>query len=299
MRHTLFLITLVFSQVAFAGFEESMKVGDFKAAYDDALREFRSSNREAQSAINTYERVWKNINFQSNELLCRADKSDTHHHACLLFTKEREMKMPFGWERAESGLVEVEKRIRAHYEKVIDEKAKELEAKIKSEADPKIAACKEGKTTEELGAEMDCLNALSEKYIGDIFSNNLYQKYVVSGPFYSTVSPRLNKANSLRQKKMAEYDASPEGQKEIILSKLCVAYAGAKTLKRNIDHEKSVGKESGFVNATELHRSGTYLVDAKRTIASFEPKFKKLTGRKFNFEKDCKNVVEDQEEEHE
>ncbi len=296
MKQIIFITALLFSPLVFADFEGAMKSGDFKEAYNEALREFRSSNREAQSAINTYERVSKNINFQSNETLCRPDKSDTHHHACLLFTKEREMKLPYGWERAEAGLVEVEKRIRAHYEKVIEDKAKDLEAKIKMDVEPKVAACTEGKTVEELGVEMDCLNAISEKYIGDIFSNNLYQKFVTTGPFYSLVAPRLNKANSLRQKKTAEYDASPEGQKETVINKLCIAHAGAKKLKGNIEYEKSVGKESGFVNATELHRSGTYLTDAKRTIASFEPKFKKLTGRKFSFEKDCAGVLESQEE---
>lgn len=297
MKQIIFLTALLFSPLVFADFEEAMKSGDFKEAYNEALREFRSSNREAQSAINVYERVHKNITFQSNELLCRVEKSDSYHHACLLFTKDREMKMPFGWERAEAGLVEIEKKIRAHYEKLIDDKSKELEAKIKQETEPKIAACSEGKTADELSTEMDCLNSIAEKNIGDIFSSKLYQKYVVSGPFYSVIGPRINKANSLRQKKIVEHEASPEGQKEMLLAKLCVAHAGAKKLKGNIEHEKSVGKESGFVNATELHRSGTYLTDAKRTIASFEPKFKKLTGRKFFFEKDCKDVLENQEEE--
>jgi hypothetical protein len=299
MKQIIFLTALLFSPLVFADFEEAMKSGDFKEAYNEALREFRTSNREAQSAINVYERVHKNITFQSNELLCRADKSESHHHACLLFTKDREMKMPFGWERAEAGLVEVEKKIRAHYEKLIDDKSKELEAKIKADAELKIAACTEGKTADELSAEMECLNAIAEKNIGDIFSNKLYQKYVTAGPFYSVIGPRINKANSARQKKIAAREASPEGKKEALATTLCRAYWLKMNSEKSIASEREVGRSSGFVNANHLHQKGTDLRDAKREIASTEPAYKKLTGKKFVYEKECKDERDDEEPEHE
>lgn len=299
MKHILAIATLIFSPLVFADFEGAIKSGDFKEAYNEALQEFRSSNREAQSVISTYERVNKNIMFQSNESLCRSDKSDTHHHACLLFTKEREMKMSYGFERAESALVEAEKKVRAHYEKVIDDKAKDLAEKIRKDVEPKIAACAEGKTAEELGAEMDCLNAISEKYIGDIFSNSLYQKFVTTGPFYSLVAPRLNKANSLRQKKIAEHEASPEGKKEALAGTLCRAYWIKMNAEKSIASEKEVGRNSGFVNANHLHQKGTELRDAKREIASTEPAYKKMTGKKFTYEKECKDERDDEEPDHE
>ncbi|MBL7555090.1 MAG: hypothetical protein JNM24_04645 [Bdellovibrionaceae bacterium] len=240
----LVLAALLSAHYANADMTTDLKSGDFKAAYNSSLKEFRSTNREAQTMIDTYERVHKNINFQSNELLCKPDQSDAYHHACLGFTMEREMVSGKFWQdtvgRIAPDLLKIDADVKAHYEKQIQEKAASLAAKIRSEVETKLSECQAGTTIEELEKEKDCIQSIGKKYVGGIFSNSLYQKHVAAGPVYATLAPRLDSTESKLKDAIAKWQASPEGQLQEAAFHLCNAHSGKKINEQAVSDEQSV-----------------------------------------------------------
>ena len=295
-------LTILLSFNAYAGLEDDLKTGDFKAANDSAIREFRTASREAQTLISKYERVSKNINFESNELLCKSDQSDTYHHACLLFTVERELVSGKFWQdsvsRLAPELLKIDEAVKSHYEKQIQEKANALAQKIKPEVEAKLAECKPGQSIEELEKAKSCIQAVGKAYVGPIFTNSLYQKHVAAGPVYAILSPRLETTEKTLAAALEKWQASPEGQLQKSALYLCNAHSGKQINERAISEEKEIGRSTGFVDARHLYRSGSFLKDSKRTIATYSPKFQKLKGRKFDPKKDCSEFERANEEEH-
>lgn len=285
------LIAFLIPYYANADLLSSLKSGDFQAANDSSLRDHRSAVREAQILISKFERVHKNINFQSNELVCKPDQSDSFHHVCLGFTLERELVSGKFWQdtvsRIAPELLKVDEEATAHYKALIKEKSEALAQKVKAEVEGKLAECKSGKTIEEMQTEKACIQSVGKNYVGGVFTNSLYQKHVVAGPVYAVLSPRLEGVESKLKEAIAKWQASPEGQIEEAAFNLCNAYASKNINQRAIEDEKEIGRTTGFVDAKHLYRSGSFLSDAKKIIASYEPKFKKLKGRKFEMSKDC------------
>lgn len=276
---------------AMADMASDLKSGDFKSAYDSSLREFRGSHREAQTLIDKYERVHKNITFQSNELVCKADQSDAFHHVCLGFTAEREMVSGKFWQdtvaRIAPELLKIDEDVKTHYEKQIQEKSLALAQKIKPEIESTLADCKAGQSIEELEKEKSCIQSVGKQYVGAIFSNSLYQKHVAAGPVYSVLAPRLDSTEAKLKDAIAKWQASPEGQMQEAAFHLCNAHAGKQINEQAVADEFEVGRTTGFVDARHLYRSGSFLRDNKKAIAHYSPKFQKLKGRKFDRKKDC------------
>lgn len=301
MKLILFLGLLI-SYNANADMLNDLKSGDFKAAYDLSLSEFRGSTREAATLISKYERVSKNINFESTELVCKPDQSDAFHHVCLGFTVEREMVSGKYWQdtvtRLAPELLKIDEEVKAHYQKQIQEKSAALSTKIKSEVGSKLADCKAGTSIEDLEKEKSCIQAVGKQYVGGIFSNSLYQKHVVAGPVYATLSPRLDSTEAKLKDAIAKWQASPEGQLQETAFYLCNAHAGKNINQRAVADELEVGRTTGFVDARHLYRSGSFLRDNKRTIATYSPKFQKLKSRKFDFKKDCDQFERANDEAH-
>lgn len=301
MKLILILVLLV-SYNANADMLSDLKTGDFKAAYDSSLREFRGSSREAATLISKYERVSKNINFESTELVCKSDQSDAFHHVCLGFTAEREMVSGKFWQdtvsRLAPELLKIDEEVKAHYQKQIQDKATALAAKIKAEVETKLSECKSGAAIEDLEKEKSCIQAIGKNYVGGIFSNSLYQKHIAAGPVYTALAPRLDSTEAKLKDAVAKWQASPAGQLEESAFHLCNAHAGKNINQRAVADELEVGRTTGFVDARHLYRSGSFLRDNKQTIATYSPKFQKLKGRKFDFKKDCDQFERANDEDH-
>lgn len=72
-----------------------------------------------------------------------------------------------------------------------------------------------------------------------------------------------------------EHEESPEG----MIEDACDAARQIKQLQAIINHEKEVGKVSGFVNAMNLHKAGNALVQQKYRLASIVTAYKTKTKK--------------------
>lgn len=313
MKQLVATLILLISFNTYADLEGALKEYDFKKADEEARSLIDSKMgyivQKAGSYVSHYENLYKKIKFEHRTNMtdpCHPSQSDSYHHACLLQLKDSEL--PGAKTTVDelagvnSEIQAIDDKVKAHYAKLIDEKTKDIEEKLKKEIEPKIAACPEGKTAEELDQELGCLDKVATSYIGDFFTKNnlaIYKKQVLAGPVVSLVKPRADKANSTKAKLIAAHENSPEGKREALAGTLCRAYWIKMNAEKSIASEKEVGRNSGFVNANHLHQKGTDLRDAKREIASTEPKYNKMTGKKFNYARDCKDERDDEEPEHE